>query len=130
MGKCKQCGMCCKAIALEHPKDVFKITTNADHKFIYKNFKQLTEEEAIELNPTITRIIEEFKEGGRPLYWYTCSYLQDDNRCKDYENRPTFCRGYPWYGKAPPELGFLYGPNCGFRVDLLTGVSNDARCDK
>jgi Fe-S-cluster containining protein len=122
-GTCRRCGWCCRTIALEHSKEVFKVTANPDHKFIYENFTEMSSEEAVKLNPHVAGIVEEYKQGERSLYWYTCSHLGDDNRCKDYENRPMFCRGYPWYGQAPPEKGFLYGPNCGFTVDLSTGVS-------
>ena len=124
MGKCNQCGMCCRAICLRYSKKEMKRADYSDERaFIIKHWKSISREKALKLNPYLHALIEEYIKGGVRLYWYTCDYLGKDNLCTNYENRLPVCKGYPFYGHDPKGQEFLYGENCGYKVDLFTGVA-------
>jgi Fe-S-cluster containining protein len=51
-------------------------------------------------------------------HYYECDrYDAENKRCGDYDNRPKFCRDYPWYGDAPDGNKVL-PPTCSFRADV------------
>jgi Fe-S-cluster containining protein len=125
MGKCIRCGMCCRAICLKYSKKEMKRADYSEERaFILKNWKSISRKKALEINPYLGSLIEEYIKGKVKLYWYTCKFLKDDNTCSDYENRLPICRGYPWYGLDPKGQEFLYGEHCGYKVDLLTRVES------
>ena len=79
-GSCRQCGDCCREISLW--VDSSWITSK-------RKFKKLVKED-----PDYAR----FKIIGRnpqgPLL-FSCTWLQEDNTCLDYENRLDFCQKFP-----------------------------------
>ncbi|MBY0403948.1 MAG: YkgJ family cysteine cluster protein [Cyanobacteria bacterium] len=51
---------------------------------------------------------EEFVNKDEDVVFYHCRYLQGDNRCGVYEDRPQFCRDYP-------DTPFVvFAPGCAF----------------
>lgn len=51
---------------------------------------------------------EDFANPEEDLVFYHCRYLQEDNRCGVYEDRPQFCRDYP-------DTPFVvFAPGCAF----------------
>lgn len=60
----------------------------------------------------VDNIINRLSEDGNYIEdettFYCCKYLQDDNLCSNYENRPVLCRhcpSSPW-SIVPPGCGF------------------------
>ena len=53
------------------------------------------------------------------VFFYECRHYNIETRqCLDYENRPSICRGFPWYGKEPVVSTLDELPDCGYREDL------------
>ena len=100
-GSCRQCGNCCKNVSLE-----------LKGKWISsrRQFEDLTNE-----YPEFSRfeIIGKDKAG---ILEFSCTWLQEDNACKDYENRLSICKQYP------SKLLFLAGGNvtagCGYTIEV------------
>ena len=119
MGKCRQCGACCCAVAMLFSKKDIREHWNNDSgnkAFVLKHWKRISKEQAVKNNPHVASIMEEYRRGNQKVYWYACK-LQVDNRCSIHSERPSICEGYPWYGKKPTPKEFLYGANCGFKID-------------
>ena len=99
-GSCRQCGNCCKNVSLE-----------LKGKWISsrRQFEELTNE-----YPEFRRfeIIGKDKAG---ILEFSCTWLHEDNACKDYENRLSICKQYP------SKLLFLAGGNvtssCGYTIE-------------
>lgn len=102
-GKCKQCGRCCKILAIQYPGffNRFNWLINATikwHEFRY-GFTYL------------------FKENNYLLY--SCNFLGPEGRCTIYRFRPRLCREYPksiLYGKPPSHI------DCGFYFSRRDGL--------
>lgn len=95
-GECKKCGKCCDNILLV-----------IDNKEIDTEEKL---EKLKEKEPVFKRFeIKKFQDGDLYL---RCSYLTKDRLCKDYKNRPSFCRKYP--ESEMIELGGHTLDDCGF----------------
>jgi Fe-S-cluster containining protein len=123
--------MCCRAIVLKFSKkDIRKRwTTDSGNKaFILANWYRISQKQAVENNPNVQSIIDEFKEGEvKGYYWYSCKQLSKEGTCKVHESRPPICRGYPWYYGDPDPSDFLYGANCGFKIDQLTPTNTELK---
>ena len=39
--------------------------------------------------------VDLINESGEKVYYYHCNKVTEDNKCPDYENRPSICRDYP-----------------------------------
>jgi Fe-S-cluster containining protein len=100
-GKCKQCGICCKAIGLKISKRQLssKFFTNLAIKWICWLFDFI--------------LLEIDREHGYLIF--TCKHLRSDGKCGNYFWRPSICRNYPLidYFEKPVLL-----PNCGFKPKL------------
>lgn len=115
INRCNHCGMCCRTICLRYSKKEMKRADYSEERaFILKHWKRISRKKALELNPYLRTLIEEYIKGGVTLYWYSCEYLGNDSLCTNYENRLPVCSGYPFYGNEPNNE-FLYGENCGYR---------------
>lgn len=121
MGKCRQCGMCCKAIAMSYSKKEIAATwSEINGAFIIKNWKRISREQALEYNPNLASLMVEYAEEKNKTYWYTCKMLDKNNRCSIHSTRPPICSGYPWYEQEVDSKTYLYGEDCGYRIDQLT----------
>lgn len=97
-GKCNQCGACCTMILLFNQG---KIVKNEEE------FEQLKD-----VFPEYERFyIRGRHPDGNPLF--TCKFLGDDGKCKDYQNRPLICREYP--NEKILQTGGILVSTCGFR---------------
>lgn len=113
MGKrCIKCGDCCEFIATGFMLD--EVINNPDFSerdFILEHWTP----------------VEPPKENRNPLMsnkcfdgfmWYGCDLFDSETRlCKDYENRPQICRGYPNYHK-PKDL---ISARCGYMSSTAGG---------
>lgn len=116
MGKCKQCGKCCEVICLG--VDQLQLMKSARHggdgEFAFDNFKMITREEALKINPYLKKW---FDRGVAKHYTYICKqYDKENKKCKIYENRTHLCKNYPWYNGVRANESF-YTENCGYIID-------------
>ncbi|MGD9580374.1 MAG: YkgJ family cysteine cluster protein [Vampirovibrionia bacterium] len=103
LGKCNQCGQCCRTIMLRFPDSLIKRETD---------FERLKE-----FLPRFNNFFISGKSDNGILF-FTCKYLTDDNKCGAYWYRSVFCRIYPFFddkfikmgGKALEGCGYCYKP--------------------
>jgi len=118
MGKCNQCGMCCRAIALRYTKKEIAATwSDINGKFMVKNWVRISKKQALKNNPHVAHLQKLYAEEGSTTYWYACKLLKD-GLCSVHENKPPICSGYPWYDQQPDKGEYLYSATCGFKEDI------------
>ena len=114
---CNMCGKCCRVVRTGIPySELLKLSQEGDERAI--NFLSIFEpyssvEAAREIDAsTVDNIVDALKKEGQfeegKLTLYCCKYLQNDNLCGNYEERPKLCRhfpGGPW-DVVPPGCGF------------------------
>jgi len=115
---CKQCGLCCKAIALRYSKkyvrDVVRTSKragdkNTDGLLMLNHWKRIPRLEAEAINP-------EYIGTHEGYYFYRCNKLKD-NKCSDHGGKTRICSGYPFYDDFPDPLEVndkLMTSKCGF----------------
>ena len=76
-GQCQHSGQCCRSIMVYHQGvPINNIKDWAKFSASYPSFQPNIKDKAIES--------------------YDCDHLTKQNRCGDYEHRPTMCRQYPY----------------------------------
>ena len=106
---CRQCGSCCKVIAVNYTKKEFKKKQVKDLLFFLENWRRISRSQALEWNPLIEVI------PGR--FFYTCLLLDwESNKCMRYKDRPSTCSRFPFYGEKPDWSRIAYLPECGYRT--------------
>lgn len=93
---CKMCGACCRlAISEFSPAILLEKASKGDKyaKEFISTFSPYEKEEDAEKQFPL--YIELIKESGEKVYYYHCKKVTEDNKCSDYENRPSICRDYP-----------------------------------
>lgn len=67
--------------------------------------------------------------GSGMVAWKCDAFDPATRRCTAHDTRPPICRGYPWYGDAPPAdtdaKGAALYPGCSHRWDLEPGARGD-----
>ncbi|MHB1418704.1 MAG: YkgJ family cysteine cluster protein [Bacillota bacterium] len=127
MGQCKKCGLCCKAIAISSGQSeeelINSIISSAsleaggDAVFIIENWEQITQAEALEINPNLKQRIDWCKSDNIVEVYFKCHRLDPKtNLCIVHDKRPQVCSGYPWYGRMPHKM-YFYSPNCGYAFE-------------
>lgn len=108
---CVGCATCCKLACSEFSYDELKQKAQNKDKFA-KQFISIfipyeDENEPRKIYPEYFELLREKLEGER-VYFYHCPKLTDDNRCSDYENRPSICRDFPYnpLSLLPKSCGF------------------------
>lgn len=84
-GHCQHSGNCCRGIMLFHD----------DQPIIHQTLFDTVQRKAPH---TYQRFIPEHateSDDSSTILCFNCQDLGDDNRCKRYESRPTFCQRYP-----------------------------------
>ncbi len=114
---CKMCGKCCRVVTTSIPYPKLKEMAESGDKgacdFLSLFIPYDSIEEAKKIDASIVEnIIDGLKDDGNyneaETTFYYCRYLQDDNLCSNYENRPALCRhcpSTPWV-IVPPGCGF------------------------
>ena len=96
--KCIGCATCCKLACSEFSYDELKQkAANGDKfatQFVSVFIPYETQEEAKAIYPEYFELLAEKLEDDN-VYFYHCPKLTDENRCSDYENRPSICRDFP-----------------------------------
>ena len=94
--KCGMCGACCKLAISEFSPTVLLEKASRGDKFAREFISTFSpyenEEDAEKQFPLYIQLL---KESGEKVYYYYCKKVTEDNKCSDYENRPTICRDYP-----------------------------------
>ncbi len=114
---CKKCSLCCKIIIPKYNRDeLHKRALNNDEeaKLFFNFFKKYKDiDSAWKVAPEyIEYILESLK--AKPYFdiklldVYSCSYITIDNICSIYEERPDFCKNFPYSGweTVPKHCGF------------------------
>ena len=108
---CTGCATCCKLACSEFSySELQQKAQNGDNfatQFTGVFIPYNNENEAKEIYPDYFELLKE-KLDGEKVYFYYCPKLTAENRCSDYENRPSICRDFP-----DNPLSLL-PVNCGF----------------
>lgn len=113
--------MCCKAIVLPCSclDNADKAKPNSDVHFALINWRPLTYEQAVQINPHHGRY-----QGRDDLSFWQCTKIdQETNRCTIHRHKPRMCKKYPWYEYKTIQIGQLHAPDCGFAVDCIDASS-------
>lgn len=99
-GDCQLSGNCCKTIML------YKNRKPIDNKKSWLNLLK-KEKKYTPFYPEYTNTKK------NKISYFNCKNLKDDNTCRDYKNRPDFCKNYP----ISNFIGeYALHNSCGFRV--------------
>jgi Fe-S-cluster containining protein len=97
-GACNGCGVCCKDLVLSYQGETVK--TLAEFEQLKARFEEY-------------QAFVPKEESAHGLV-FDCAYLQPDNQCGQYQERPVFCRRYPTEhvllqgGKLPEECSYQF----------------------
>lgn len=64
---------------------------------LYGMIRDISKRRAKKINPHLVSIVKNTQS------YFTCKHLTSSG-CSNYENRPSICSGYPYYGKTPEEF--------------------------
>lgn len=93
---CGLCGACCRlAISEFSPAQLLEKASKGDtyaKEFIstFTPYNDLSEPEK-----QFKLYLDLIKESGEKVFYYHCNKVTADNKCSDYENRPSICKDYP-----------------------------------
>lgn len=114
---CKMCGKCCRVATTSVPYASLKQMADdgdegaVDFLTLFVPYGSIEDAKKVEcevVENIINRLSEDGKFDDNLTTFYYCKYLQADNLCSNYENRPALCRhcpSTPWV-VVPPECGF------------------------
>lgn len=119
MDYCKRCGQCCRAICVGYSMECFRKHSELSAKFIVKHWKEISQEEALKINPHLQKWIE--KRPDDNFYYYTCDHFDNlTNQCNIHDQSPRICNAYPLYGREKVNIDeIFYTPDCGYNRDEL-----------
>ena len=115
---CHMCGKCCRVVTTPTPYNKLKRMAfqgdegAKDFLSIFVPYESI--EAAREVDSGVVDNILNLLKADNPdlkedeMTFYYCKYLQDDNKCSNYENRPALCRHFPStpWAIVPPGCGF------------------------
>ena len=113
---CKMCGKCCKLSTTTLPYNELKTMCDEGHEGavdflrIFEPYDSI--EEARKNSPqtvdNIVKSLENNPEARKSLTFYKCKYIQDNNLCGIYQDRPELCDRFPAspWAVVPPGCGF------------------------
>lgn len=130
---CNGCGACCDPITYDRsPTEIKQAAASGDEEaqWMLDNTTPLSVREGTALHRDYsdgTTLLSPDGKGGFTLvgaaFFYACRHFDADTRqCGNYENRPSMCRQWPWYGSPPNPMKFLPTP-CSFRADLNKSIT-------
>lgn len=128
MTECRpDCGQCCDPVAMAYSvmdAQTGKPMPDEQREWILKVGRPLTRREGLRRSPWMGqggRTYCQDDAGAIVIVWthfYECSWYDPDRRvCTHYDERPDFCRGFPWFGQGPDTRKALPGA-CSFRADI------------
>jgi Fe-S-cluster containining protein len=106
-GQCNQCGLCC------HRKITFAVVNPVESENLRQGgWFTSGQGQWVETHVDGKRVYFRMRENERGTV--ACVHLGEDNRCKDYENRPLLCRTWP---HSPFDL--MNVPECSYIFQIL-----------
>lgn len=124
MAICNGCGQCCNPVMLPYTH-IRAITDQRipeeGRRWARDALVPMTHREAFARQPWMRGRVLRDQFGQFLIYpnFFRClRYDAEAKRCSDYDNRPSTCRGYPWYGEAPRPDAAL-PPDCSYKEDLI-----------
>ena len=114
---CKMCGKCCKVVTTPIPySKLLQMAEDGDQGAldflsVFVPYKSIDDAKIAD-NNIVENIIERLSQDGNfdvnGITFYYCKYLQSDNLCSNYANRPALCIHFPStpWAIVPPECGF------------------------
>ncbi len=114
---CKMCGKCCRVSTTSTPYEKLKQMAEEGDEGAKDFLSIFVPYESIEAarkvgKDTVDNILERLRADGKlnenEITFYRCKYLQPDNLCSNYENRPALCIHFPStpWAITPPNCGF------------------------
>lgn len=104
---CSQCGVCCRLASSEFSyEELLEKAGQGDsfaQQFTGVFLPYASQAEAEKRFPDLAPQVVKYAESGKPVYFYHCPYIGEDNRCSIYAKRPQICRSYP-----DTPLTFIY----------------------
>lgn len=110
---CKMCGNCCRVATNRYSyKELLEMEENGiqgaiDFLRIFEPYDTVEDARKISAE-TVDNILSKSNLKESEVTFYKCKYLQENNLCGDYENRPILCRLNPFtpWSIVPPSCGF------------------------
>jgi len=116
-GNCKMCGSCCRSICLSVGGKWLKTK---------KQFLKATKEDA-----SLSRF-EICGRAGDGYLQFSCTCLNEEGTCNDYENRPQLCQSFPnptifmQCGELPEGCGFRMSTEVDFEKILNAAMHDES----
>ena len=114
---CKMCGRCCKVATTTVPYETIKKMKDegdkgaTDFLYVFEPYPSIDAARKVSAD-IVDNIINGLKEDGNykedEMTFYHCRFLQDDNLCGNYEERPLLCKHFPAspWAIVPPGCGY------------------------
>lgn len=132
MTSCNGCGRCCDPVVLPYTQEeAARLMPGRDIEADVRDFV-LHDLTPMRRRDGLAMVSDYMKEGAKttwaPTPWdppvitvshfFTCRHYDQATRsCLNFENRPSICRGFPWYGSPPDDFKAI-PPECSFNADL------------
>lgn len=102
----QRCSKCCEVLTVKESKN-FREWRSYVRRYGYPDdypqgnkvmhmLRKISKRRAKKMNPQLVNRV------GRNQSYFTCKN-HTDSGCSDYENRPSMCSGYPYYGRTERE---------------------------
>jgi Fe-S-cluster containining protein len=103
----------------EYQGSTFDGDAEYDRRFILAHFTQIKRRAGFERRPELVGQITTDSDGAiTEVVFYDCDrYEHATGRCLAYEERPSFCRSYPW-GSTGPRRNAALPAACAFNADI------------
>jgi Fe-S-cluster containining protein len=124
--ECNGCGACCDPVMLPFAPSDFELFPSsfdpAELAFFREHLTPIRRREGRQKVMHWSSGWSEMIHDGEPVmlaaHYYECDrYDPVAKVCTAYDDRPDFCRDYPWYGDAPDPNKAL-PPTCSYRADV------------
>lgn len=125
---CKMCGKCCRVVTTSTPYSKLQQLAASgdegarDFLSIFLPYDSIEAAKAVHsdvVENIINLLSQDNNYNEAETTFYYCKYLQDDNLCSNYENRPTLCR------HCPSSPWVIVPPGCGFEGWLFAKREED-----
>lgn len=108
---CKKCGMCCRVATSAIPhSELLELAENGDTRAtdflsIFEPYESIEDAKKVSAE-VVENVINHSTISD--ITFYKCKYINDENLCTNYENRPLLCRVFPQtpWAVVPPKCGY------------------------
>lgn len=128
MTECNGCGRCCDPVVLPWTPQLLERTTgiidDRTREWALHEIKLLPRREGLArtrgyiAQGGITTALVNGTAVTMFSHFYECQWYDPDTRtCGNYDNRPSVCRGFPWYDD-PPDHRKAIPDECEYNLDV------------